>query len=391
MHRINDRTVQINFVVATPAAGYSLLFPIIPRHYFLGETNPASQRNLAPLGNGAFAFESLMPLQSMRLVRNPYTFRAPAAIAEIEVLFLPDAQIDLYAFERGLVDAIRLPFPDWARNHTAKELTAAPFPAMYFEFIGFNFTREVFRNLDIRQGIAHAFDACEAVYTLYLHHAARAVAPIHPHSWMFDPGPAGFPHDPNRARQLLRTLHLQSENDEAEVPDDEDIYEEYDEYETAPTLVILVAAESPERVAIAHRLSAGLYEIGHTARVDAVPAEAFLARLAADDFDLYIGWMELSYAPDFAFLFSGERTGGVLFNHDPQLETLFAATRVATTESAFVQALSDLQRAFARNLPVIGLSFRHSAVLTGARVQTGTPPASNSIFVYVNEWKINSN
>ncbi|MCL2187857.1 MAG: ABC transporter substrate-binding protein [Defluviitaleaceae bacterium] len=377
IQRISERTVQISFVEATPAAGYSLLFPVIPRHYFQGETNPASPRNLAPLGNGAFLFDSLVPLQSMTLKRNPYTFRTRASIEEIEVLFLPDAQIDVYAFERGLVDAIRMPFPEWARNPTAKELHVGTFPVMYFEFIGFNFTQEMFQRLEIRQGIAHAFDADEAVATLYLHHAQRASAPIHPSGWMFDPSVQGLPHDNNRARMLLRPLvTARAASSDEEYP--------------AP-LIILVGEESPERVAIAYRLAAGLNAAGFAdigVEVHAVSGDEFLTRLIANDFCLFIGWMELSPAPDFAFLFNGEHTTGVQFGSDPYLESLFAATRVAATESAFIQAMSQLQHAFAARLPVLGLSFRHSAVLTSARTHMQTPPPANAVFLYVNEWKI---
>jgi peptide/nickel transport system substrate-binding protein len=362
--RIDDRTVHVFFEHATPTAGYALLFPLIQRNYYRIETNPASPRNMSPLGNGLYMFESITPLQAMTLVRNPNTFRRQPAIERVEVLLLPDEQIDMYAFDRGLVDAIRLPLPEWVRKPTTKALHADQFPAMYFEFVGFNFSREVFNDMAVRQGIAHAFDADEAIDTLYLHHAKRASTPIHPAGWMFDASVSGLPHDPNRARELLLA-----------VPGDE-------------PLVIIVGEDNPERTAIAFRLGLGLEEAGLTVEVETLPADEFLARLTDDDYDLFVGWMELSYAPDFVFMFGGERMGGVLFGHDPLLEELFAVTRVATTESAFINAVSQLQHAFAERLPVLGLAFRHSAVLMSTRVQVSVPPAPCSVFIYVNEWKL---
>jgi peptide/nickel transport system substrate-binding protein len=240
---------------------------------------------------------------------------------------------------------------------------------MYFEFIGFNFTREIFAQQSIRRGIAHAFNADEAISTLYLHHATRASAPVHPNGWMADPTVRGYVHDPAMARVLLRNF-----------PRDEE-----------QPLIIIVNEESTERVAIARRLATGLAEARLDAEVVALPTDEFSARLIADDYDLYVGWAELSFAPDFAFLFNGQRTGGVLFNHDPQLEALFAVTLTAATESTFLSALSQFQHAFAENLPVIGLAFRHSAVLMGTRVQSDIPPAPCNIFLYANKWKINSN
>ncbi|MCL2605095.1 MAG: ABC transporter substrate-binding protein [Defluviitaleaceae bacterium] len=357
VQRIDDRTVHVTFVDANPAAGYALLFPLIPRHYYRNETNPASLRNLSPLGNGPYLFERMIPLQSLTLLRNPNTFRTMPSIERVEVLFFPDRQIDLYAFDRGLVDAIRLSLPEWVRNPTAKEIHTAEFPVMYFEFVGFNFSREVFHDLDVRKGIAHAFDVNEAVATFYLQYAARAATPIHPHAWMHDPTALGLPHDPDRARLLLR-----------DVPRDE-------EY----PLIIIVSENSRERVAVAYRLADGLEEAGLTAEVHVLSDEEFIERLADNnDYDLFVGWAELGFVPDFAFL----------IDHDTALQELLAATRVAATESAYIEAVSQLQHAFIERVPVLGLAFRHSAVLMGTRIQSNIPPAPCRIFAYVNEWKI---
>jgi peptide/nickel transport system substrate-binding protein len=362
--RVDDRTVLVGFANATPTVGYALLFPLIPRHYYRNETNPASLRNMSPLGNGPFLFEGMIPQQSMNLVRNPNTFRQLPYIERVEVLFLPDGSIDIYAFDRGLVDVLHLPLPEWVQNPSAKAMYASEFPAMYFEFIGFNFTREIFYDLDIRQGIAYSFDVNETISTLYLHHAVRAATPVHPNSWKHDPAILSLPYDPDLARLLLRDIPREK------------------------PLVIIAGKNNRERLTVAYRLASGLEDAGLNVRVDALNDDEFLQRLTDDDYDLFVGWMELSQVPDFAFLFGGERTSGVLFLHDPVLEGLFNATLSASTESAYIGAMSLFQQTFAEQLPVLSLAFRHSAVLKSERVQTNTTPSPGNIFVYVNTWKI---
>lgn len=354
--RIDDRTAHIFFHEANPAAAFSLLFPLIPRHYYLHETLPGSQRNMTPLGNGLFEFHDTVPLQSIQLVRNPHTFRTLPVIEQVEILFSPGTQVDLYAFGRGLVDAYRMPLPDWVRNPTAGVVRAQPFPAMYFEFIGFNYSRVIFHDMEVRQGIAQVFNVDEAVETLYLHHAVRAATPVHPYSWFADPTARGFEYDPLRARVLLR-----------------DVPRDY----TAPW-IILVNQDSPERTAMAHRLAAGLDSLGIYSEVHAVSAYYFLYRLHEGSYDLFIGWVELNFVPNFSFLFP----------HDTTLESLFTATRVAATEAAFTAAHSLFQHAFAERVPVLGLAFRHSAVLTTTRVYSDVMPTPNSILLYVNYWRI---
>jgi len=358
--RIDSKTAVVIFYQASMTAGYALNFPIIPEHYYRGHNNPASARNMAPLGNGTFLFESISPMLSMTLARSPYTFRHGATIDEIEVLFIPDERGRLYAFDQGVVDTIRLPFSEWVKHHSVKPVHHEEFPAMYFEFVGFNFQREIFQDLGFRQGIAYTFNADEAMSAVYSHQAVRAVSPIHPFSWMHDNTAAGPINDLARAATLLTATY------------------------TPEPLEILVNAEHIERAHIAQRLATNLEIAGQEAIVVILPFDEYYERLQAGDFDLFLGGMQLDFEPDFAFMFQG----GPLFGVDPVMEGLLTNLNAASTESAYLQAVSMLQQGFTQRLPIISLGFRHSAVLTATRVTQGRPPATDHIFAFVNEWVI---
>jgi len=361
--RIDARTALITFARASITAGYALNFPIIPEHHFRGHVNARSERNMQPLGNGPYMLESIAPMQSLTLERSPYTFRRRAQIDQVQISFIPDAETKLHAFDQGVVDAIRLPFAEWVKHHSVKPVHHKEFPAMYFEFIGFNFRREIFRDDNIRQAVAHSFNADEAMNAVYLHQAVRAVSPIHPYSWMHDSTISGPEYNPARATNLLRIIDLPY------------------------PLEIVVNTEHIERIHIAQRLAASLVAAGQPAVVIALPFDEYYNRLSDGDFDLFLGGMQLDFVPDFAFMFQG----GALFGYDPVMEGLLASLNIASTESAYLQAVSQLQQGFVERLPVISLGFRHSAVLTGTRVQQRRAPASDSAFIYVNEWEIYGN
>ena len=358
--RIDAKTVQITFERASVTASYALNFPIIPEHHFRGHINARSPRNREPIGNGQYKLESMALMQSMTLVRNPYTFRQRPAIEQIEIIFIPDAETKLHAFDQGVVDALRLPFAEWVKHHSVKPVHHEEFPAMYFEFVGFNYRRAIFRNTETRRAVAHAFNADEAMNAVYLHQAVRAVSPIHPYSWMHDGGVAGPAHDPARAREMFRTLSMPE------------------------ILEIVVNTEHIERVHIAQRLAAGLASAGQPATVVALPFDEYYSRLTDGEFDIFLGGMRLDLVPDFGFMFQG----GGLFPTDPALYGLLAALNIASTESAYLQAVSQLQQGFVDMLPIISLGFRHSAVLTSTRVVQGREPAPDNVFGFVNEWDI---
>jgi peptide/nickel transport system substrate-binding protein len=354
--RLDSRTVQINFDRASVMAGYALTFPIIPQHLHAGERNPQSSANMNPVGNGPFAFESLTPMRSMTLRRNPYFSRGRVQIEEAEVIFLPNAETDFNAFERGRTDVMHMPLTEWTRFSGVRSPNYEIFPAMYFEFIGFNFRRNIFRDIHTRQGIAHAFNACEALAGLYLAHATRSAAPLHPNAAPF----IGPVYDPARAAALLGTVR------------------------TDEPLVILANEENRQRTAIAERLATALTNAGLPANALILPAAEYFDRLQNHDFDLFIGGLELPAAPDVRMFFEANE----LMLHNPVLEAAYSVLVFAGSEAAFAQAKTRLQEAFAEQLPVIGLAFKHSALLTGPRIYGNLSPSPDHVFINVHEWEL---
>ena len=355
--RINARTVQIRFYNASPLVGIDLNFPIIPRHHYQGQ----NRNSMTPLGNGPFLFESHTNMRNIMLAQNPASFRTLSHIQNIEVIFLPDAQTELYAFDQGRIDAIYLPLTEWVRHHSVRHPHYEIFPAMYFEFIGFNFRNEIFQNLHMRQGIAHAFNASEAVQAVYLTHAVRATSPIHPNSFMSG-NVSGLRYDPVRARALLNA-----------VPVDR-------------PLTIIVNRDNPQRVSMGERLTGALNAIGMPARIEALHYEEYFARLDSGDFDLFIGGMNLALIPDVSIFFKPQEAS--LFIDDEVLQASFDAMESAGTQADYLTAVTRFQHDFAERLPVIGLAFRHSAVLTSTHITQNRAPAPDNILGWVNLWVI---
>jgi len=346
--RINSRTVEIYFSQPSVLAAYSLDFPIIPQHI-----------NENPVGSGPFAFAPYGNMHGLTLRRNPHA-RFRAQVDEVSVVFLPDSATDFHAFERGLIDALHMPLTEWTRRGGVRTPVYEVFPAMYFEFVGFNFRRGVFRNIYTRRGISYAFNADEAVSSVFLAYAERAAMPIHPNHWAYDSTITPGIYNVERAAALLSTVRVD-----------------------AP-LVILANEDNPQRVTIARRLAADLMRSGLPAHAEIVPAEEYFARLAAHDFDLFVGGMELSAATDVRVFFQD----GGLFMHDPLIESAQAVMHSAATEAEFLQAMRRLQIAFAEQIPVMGLAFMHSALLTSTRIVPPTQPVPGFVFADIHEWRL---
>jgi peptide/nickel transport system substrate-binding protein len=369
--KLDTKTVKITFAAVSSGSAYMLAFPIIPQHYYRGETNPASKKNMEPLGNGLFMFSHIQPLVSLTLRQSPYPFRPQASIEKVEALFIADAETGLHAFTQGLTDAIAMEMTEWSKQTSVKKIRYEEYPAMYFDFIGFNFRHEWLAHKQFRQAVAHAFDADGHISRIYLTHAQRAATPVHPASWLYDETVPVYAYDMDLARsslrlarQDLRTLLIGDQ-----VP-----------------LRVLVNRENDQRVKIAESLVRALEELEIKMELEILPFEDFAEKLETGDYDIFVGSYHLSKVPDLTFAF---HSGGNLLRYgDPDLDALLDAAKTAYSENEHIRVLSALQHHIAEELPVISLAFRNSAVLTDVRINGALNPSLWYSLAGVNGWRL---
>ena len=386
VEKLDERSVRITFETISGGAAYMFNFPITPRHHF---------DDMAPVGNGPFKFDSFT--ETLRLVRCSNTFRSRPYIDEIHVLITPDAETDLHAFDRGLTDIYKATVPDWARHHSVKPVRFAEHLAMHYEFIGFNFSRDIPRLHALRQAVAHTIDVQTLISDIFLTHAMPASSPIHPASWLYDRD-HGYDHGYNEANisahgydmelaqffatQVLREnlWPIGEEQTEGQASDGEEI-----QWVELP-LTVLVNEENVERILIARTIVNQMNSIGLFAELVALPFDDFYWHLQNGYFDLFVGGYNLSLQPDLRFAFHSESAENFLSYNDPEFDRLLEAAAVSGTDSGFFRTISDIQLHMARELPVISLAFRHSAVVADRRVQGDLRPGPDNIFINVHEW-----
>ena len=360
---LDERTVRITFRTIMGGAAYLFNFPIIPRH----------GNNMAPIGSGPFMFESYINSESVTFVRNPYTFRSRPYIEEVHILITSDDETDLHAFDRGLVDIFLAEVPAWHRHHSVKPVRFAEHLAMHYEFIGFNFAHELPGTLEFRQAIAHAINVDNLISNVFLAHAMPARTAIHPASWLYTPSAPVYVHNIEMAETLAAYVIS-------------NIYWPTDEENERLPLTVLVNEENIERAHIARVLVNQMNEIGLYAEVVSLPFDDFLQQLQNGNFDMFVGGYKLSLQPNISFAFHSESPDNLLSLNDPEMDRLLDTANVSGTDSMFLRTLEDIQQHMARELPVISLAFRHSAVVADRRIMGDMRPTVDNIFANVEYW-----
>lgn len=430
---VSDRSVKINLIQPFSGTPYTMCFPIIPEHYYKGEGKPDSEKNMKPLGNGLYTFSSYTITDGMSLWASETALQGRPYIDRVKVLVTPSAASDINSIDQKIINVISANISEWGKYKSSNEFRTEEYLTTYFDFIGFNFDRDYFKDLSVRQAIAYATPIDTIIETVYMDNAKRSAAPVSPNSWLYEDDVKQYDFNLERARSLLPQTEL--------------------------TFNILVNIENEERVTIANILKDNLKSIGMNVEVVSLPFAEYQTKLTARDYDIFVGGYSLSVIPDLTFAFHSSQimqydqaiklsqivqptptpetepiatvgpeptdeptqTGQPAPTDEPTrtdepvptptpepvktptpksvkignnylnyqndtMDLLLSNSFKATGEYNYQKSMSDLQKFIAEDLPIVGIGFRQSAVVVDKKIQGDIKPSVTNIYQNFKNW-----
>lgn len=163
------------------------------------------EMTLHPIGSGPFKFVSAETDREVILERNDEYWGGKAKLARVRFGVVPDETTQALELRKGSGDiAINSLTPDTvvtlARN---PNLAVDTGPGTRLAYLGFNLRDPILKDVRVRQAIAYALDRKPMIEYLWRGEAqpARSVLPVQ--SWAYNGDIPGYPHDPEKAKQLL--------------------------------------------------------------------------------------------------------------------------------------------------------------------------------------------
>ena len=364
---ITGNSIRINLAQPSAAMGYMLMIPIVPASHYSG-ISPGHARQMRPLGNGPFVFESYAPGRELVFAASPLTLRGPVYIQNVVARFTYSDDRDINAIANGVADALHVSEPGWSRIGNRGRVRVAESLSRNFDFVGFNFDNPFLARREARAAVAHAIPFNRILETVYLGEGRLAPTPVSPGSWLHDPTVHHPVFDLQRAAYYLA-------------------HALYGFGEHSIELSILANAESQERSRAAEMLSDNLRSLGLGINLYILPGHEYLDRLNRGDFDIFFGGVHLCENPDVRFLLhSSTGTANFMGYRSGTLDSFLTAAATARDGEAKILAYQNLQNYIAFEMPIIGLVFRTQALLVNSRVQG--PIDGSGFFANVEQWYI---
>lgn len=378
--KLSDYSIEIGFHQNFSGNLYALLMPIISRQYY-GNIK-TSGKDMLPMGNGFFQFDSYLPAKEMRLKKCISSFGTTAHIDEIVVNISTDRDTDLYSFEQGLTDILFLGSFDIGKSDNENDTKYYSCTTNYYYFIGFNFSKSLFQDSNVRKAIASITPKESLLESVYLGHGVVAETPINPTYWFYEPEVSKYDFSISQAKEYLAASNWKDNN--------EDGILDRTTNELAETfrVSILYNTENEIRRQIAIRLGDELRGIGAEVSLDGQPYDVYTQKLQAGDFDLFVGGWQLSVIPNYSFMLHSAQVGLTNYTRyqNGDMDALLGVAYNAVKEEDIKLAYSNLQKKITEELPYISIAFRDYTLLSSDRVHGNVKPLENNIFDNINEW-----
>lgn len=238
--------------------------------------------NSQPIGSGPFILRSFQKDAVIRYAANPEYFGGKPAVDNLLFAITPDANVRLQRLKRGECQIALSPKP-LDVEEAAKEpaLRIERTPAFMTAFVALNSQHPPLDKPEVRQAINLAFDRQSYLKSVFGDSATPATGVYPPNTWSYAKDIAAYPHDPDKARQLLAQAGLK------------------DGFKTTIWTRPSGSLLNPNPSVGAQVLQADLAKVGIQAQIQVIEWGELIRRAKAGEHDLlFMGWAGDNGDPD---------------------------------------------------------------------------------------------
>ena len=351
---ISNHVFAAHFSKPVPDPARLFTFPII-------KNGSANYAEYTPVGTGPFFFDA-----RGNLIASEAYYGGRAILDRINIRKLPDNEKFISLFDASAIDFATSDMLNMSSYMPKSNANVWDFISNDIVFVGFNERRAVFAEPAARRAVSYLIDRDEIVSKVYFTRAAAVYYAVNPSSWLaFDTNKKHIA-DTTGAREQLA--------DGGWTLNSSGIYTRIQNKKLISfTVKLLVNSDSPERVRIAEMTAEAMKNAGMLATIEKCSSEQFAARIAAGNYDLFIGETELRTNGDVSVLAA---TGSNSFGYSSaEVDARLAQLSVVMLNDDVKLVTRELHEKLFDDAPYAPICFLKKSLVTSARLTYGIDPS----------------
>jgi peptide/nickel transport system substrate-binding protein len=361
---------------------------ILPEHLLKGQDINTTAFARKPVGSHYYQLGEWKHGERISLVRNPNATQGQARINRLVSRFIPDPASQFLELMADNIDLMNLNTIQYARILPArKELNSRV--ALYKElgnsytFLGFNLKRKPFDDKRVRQAINYAIDKQELIDGVLLGLGEPVASPYKPGTRWSNPKLRPYPHDLEKAKQLLKEAGFVDSDGDGILDKD-----------GKPFSFEILTNQNPDRVKSATFVQRQLKQIGIDTSIRQLEWASFIGRyIKTGDFQaVVLGW-SLGVEPDQFNIWHSSQQAPGQFNfigyNNPKVDRLLEQGRLELDPDKRMKIYHEFAEVLLEDSPVVYLFTGYGLPAIHKRVKgidNPAPPAGIGHNSY--EWYI---
>jgi peptide/nickel transport system substrate-binding protein len=324
-----------------------------------------------PIGSGPFKFLSAEQDKEIVVERNDNYWGSKARLARIRFIVVPDATTRALELRKGSADvAINALTSDTiVALEREPNLQIERAPGTVLSYLAFNLRDPTLHDVRVRQAIAYAIDRAPLLQYIWRGFAQPALSVLPPQSWAYDSNVTSYPHDPEKARQMLDAAGYPAQNG------------------IRFHLTMKTSTEESTRL-LAAVLQQQLRDVGIALDIRTFEFATFFADVTSGAFQLYsLRWIGGNEDPDiFELCFHSNRFppkgANRGFYSNPRIDSLIDEARRQPDQNVRKPLYAEVQEILAQQEPYINLWYFDNVLVHTRRVRNVTlNPSGNYDFL----------
>ena len=314
--------------------------------------------NRNPIGSGPFRFVSAQQDKEVVIERNPDYWAKPAKLERVRFKVIPDATTRALELRKGSADvAINSLTADTVVTlQRDRDLTVMQSPGTIYAYLAMNLRDPILKDIRVRHAIAYAINTQPIIHYLLRDEAQPADSVLPPQHWAYDGDVMKYPHDPERARQILDAAGYRPLNG------------------VRFHIIMKTSTDESTRL-LAAVLQQQLREVGIALDLRSFEFATFFADITRGAYQLHsLRWIGGNLDPDiFEHIFGSNsfapKRANRTFYSNSRVDELIAEGRSTTDQQKRKVIYDEIQQILAEDLPYINLWYLDNILVHTNRVR----------------------
>jgi len=387
---VDAHTVRVRYARPYAKALQSWSTNMLPRHLLEsyvaeGRLREAPQNRESPVGTGPYRFKEWRTGEKVVLTANQDYYETGPYLSRLVYRIIPSqATIFLELKAKAIDSSGTLTALQYKRQTDYPAFRRAyqkfRYPSSAYTYFGFNLKDPRFADKRVRQAFAYAISKQELIEGVRLGLGREATGPYKPGTWVYNPNVKRYPHDLERARQLLAEAGWREKNGDGLLVKDGKPF----------TFTLMTNQGNDERKKIAELIQASLRELGVGVDIRILEWASFIKEyIKKRRFEaIVLGW-GIGLDPDQYEIWHSSKTGPDDLNHisyaNPEVDEMLERGRSSCLEDERKKYYDRLQEILAEDQPVVFLYFPDALPVVSTRVY-GVVETPNGIGFNFTEW-----